>query len=60
MDIWIWRRVRLHGQSAQRLANEIGWSTRTIERGLATLWKTGWVAAYPNPEPIISGGSYMW
>src|ERR687885_640916 len=45
----------VHGQSAQRLANELGWSTRTVERGLATLRKTGWVAAYPDPAPYRLG-----
>ena len=45
----------VHGYSAQRLANELGWSTRTVERALATLRTSGWVSAYPDPAPYRLG-----
>lgn len=45
----------VHGQSAQRLARELAWSTRTVERALATLRATGWVSAYPDPAPYRMG-----
>ena len=45
----------VHGYSAQRLAMELGWSTRTVERGLATLRTSGWVSAYPDLAPYRLG-----
>lgn len=45
----------VHGYSAQRLAKELAWSTRTVERALATLRATGWVNAYPDPAPYRLG-----